>query len=82
MADFLSRQNHKEDKDEEIAGMQVNISNIETSSNIPECMTIWELQHETDQDNSHLQRLKECIIKGWPENKDSKAEDLRPYWTF
>ena len=27
----LSRQNHKEDKDEEIEGMQVKINNIETS---------------------------------------------------
>ena len=35
----------------------------------------------TDQEN-YLQQLKECIIKGWPENKDSIAQDLRPYWTF
>ena len=47
MADLLSRQNHKEDKDEEIEGIQVNVNNIETSTNIPECMMICELQHET-----------------------------------
>ena len=81
MADWLSRQNHKEDKDEEIEGMQVNVNNIKTSTNIPECMMIHELQHETDQDN-HLQQLKECIIKGWPESKDNTAENLRQYWTF
>ena len=62
MSEWLSRQNHKEDKDKEIAGMQVNINNIVTSTNIPECMMIWELQHEIDQDN-HLQQLKECIKK-------------------
>ena len=54
--------NHKLDKDEEIEGMQVNVNNTETSTNIPECMMIHELQHETDQDN-HLQQLKECMIK-------------------
>ena len=43
MADWLSRQNHKEDKDEEIEGMQVNANNIETSMNIPECMMVCEL---------------------------------------
>ena len=79
MADWLSGQNHEEDKNEEIAGMQVNINNIVASTNIPECM-MWELQHDTDQDN-HLQQLK-CIIKGWPENKDSMVQDLRLYWIF
>ena len=51
VADWLSGQNHKEDKDEEIEGMQVNVNNVETSMNIPDCMMICELQHETDQDN-------------------------------
>ena len=55
---WLSRQNHKENKDEEIAGMQVNINTAEITTNIPECMTICELQHETTLDN-HLQQLKE-----------------------
>ena len=67
MIEWLSKQNHKEDKDEDIAGMQVNINNIETSTDIPECIIIHDLQHETDQDN-HFQQLKECIIKGWPES--------------
>ena len=44
-------------------------------------MTIHELQHEMAIDN-HLQQLKECIIKGWPENKDSIPQNHRPYWTF
>ena len=77
IADWLSSQNHKE----EIAGMQVNINSVETATNIPECMLIYELQHETDLDN-HLQQLKECIIKGWPEKKDNITQNFRPYWTF
>ena len=66
ISDWLSRQNNKADKDEVIAGMQVNVNTVETATNIPECMMIHELQHETALD-SHLQQLKECII-----NKDKK----------
>ena len=50
---LLSRQNDKEDKDEEIASMQVKVNTVETATNIPECMMIYELQHETPLDN-HL----------------------------
>ena len=58
MADWLSRQNCKENKDEEIPGMQLNIDAIQTATNIPDCMTIQELQQATSQ-NGHLQELKE-----------------------
>ena len=81
IADWVSRQSHKEDKDEEIAGIQVNINTIETATNIPECMMIYELQHETATDN-HLQQLKEFITKGWPEMKDNTVQNLRLYWKF
>ena len=79
--DSLSRQNYKEDKDEEIAGMQVNINATETATSILECMMIHVLQHEMALD-SHLKQLKECIIKGWPKNKDNIPQNLRPHWTF
>ena len=36
IADWLSRQNHKDDKDKEIAGMQMNVNSVETPTNIPE----------------------------------------------
>ena len=82
----LSRQSNKEermkkDKNEEIAGTQVNVNTVETATNILECLMICKLQHKTALDN-HLQQLKECIRKEWPENKDNIAENLRPYWTF
>ena len=67
IADWLSRQNYKENKDAEIPGMQLNIDAIQTT-NIPDCMTIKQLQQATSQDY-HLQQLKEYIIRGWPENK-------------
>ena len=81
IANWLSRQNHKEDEDEEIVHMQVNVNTVETATNIPEYMTIHELQHETALDN-HLQQLKEHIIKRWPENRDNIPQNLKPYWTF
>ena len=44
LVDWLSRQNHKENKDKEIPGMQLNVDAIETTTNIPDCMKIQQLQ--------------------------------------
>ena len=81
LIDWLSRQNHKENKDMEIPGMQLNIDAIQTMTNIPDCMTIQQLQHATSQAN-HLQQLRGYIIRGWPENKDQIPQDKQTYWTF
>ena len=54
---------HKENKDEEVPGMQINIDVIQTTTNIPDHMTIHELQQAMSQDE-HLQHLKEHIIHG------------------
>ena len=81
IADCLSRQNHKEKEDAKIPGMQLNINAMQATTNIPDCMTIHELQHVTSQDE-HLQQLKEHIIQGWPENRDQIPQDLRMYWTL
>ena len=58
--------------------MQVNINTIQITMNIPECMTIHEMQQAMSQDN-HLQQLKEQVIRGWPGNKDHIAQNLRQY---
>ena len=47
IAGCLSRQHHKENKDAEIPGMQLNSDSIQTTANIPDCMTIHELQQTT-----------------------------------
>ena len=47
MVDRLSRQNHNENKDKEITGMQININAIQSTTNIPECITMLELQAAT-----------------------------------
>ena len=81
IADWLSREHHKENKDGEITGMQLNVDVIQTTTNIPDCMMIQQLQQATSQDN-HLQHLKDYIIRGWPENRDQITQNLQPYWTF
>ena len=58
--------------------MQVNIDAIQTTTNIPDCMTKHKLQKETSQDE-HLQQLKEHNIKGWPEKIDHIPQDIRTY---
>ena len=41
---WLSRQNHKKSKDEEISGMQLNVDAIQTTTNTPDCMMMQQLQ--------------------------------------
>ena len=59
IADWLSQQNHKENKDEAICGMDIGVDAIQMSMTAPECMSIQQLQQATAQDE-HLQWLK-----GW-----------------
>ena len=71
IADWLSRQNHKENKDAEIPGMQLNNDAIH-ANNIPDFMKIHKLQQTTSQDE-YLQYLQEPIIQGWPEDRRSNT---------
>ena len=81
MADWLSRQNHKDDQDEEIEGMQVNINNIEISMNIPECMMICEFQHEKKSIQSFT-TTERMHHEGVAKEQRQCSTELRPYWTF
>ena len=74
-------QNHTENKDDEIHGMDIRVEAIQTSMNILECMSIPQIQQATAQDE-HLQWLKGYIITGWPEIKDQVQQDMRTYWSF
>ena len=69
MADWLFRQNHNENKDEEIKGMQISINAIQLTSYVPECMIFSELKEAASQDQ-HLKQLMKYIIQGWPVDKD------------
>ena len=64
-ADWLSRHNHTEGKDEEIAGMNMNINVVEIWTDIPECMMAEEIRHDVQADN-HLNTLTAYVINDWP----------------
>ena len=76
--DWLYRQNHNENKDEDIKGMRVSINAIQSTTNIPQCMTMHELQETTSQDQ-HLKCFMEYIIQGWPGSKYQLPKDIRTY---
>ena len=59
----------------------LNIDAKQATTNIPECMTVHELQQATPQDE-HLQHPKDHIIKGWPESRDQIPQDMRTYQMF
>ena len=80
-ADWFSRQNHKENNDTETPGMHLNINAMQTTTNIPDCITINELQQAISQD-THLQYLKEQIIQSWLEDRDQIPQDMRTYGIF
>ena len=52
-----------------IHGMDIRVDAIQTSTNVPEYMSIQQIQQATAQDE-HLQQLKGYIIAEWPETKD------------
>ena len=81
IADWLSQHNHMENKDEAIQGMDVKVDAVQTSTNVPECMSIQKMQCTTAQDE-HLQWLKGYINAGWPESKDHLHQDIRASWPF
>ena len=61
--------------------MQLDVDAIQTTTNIPNCMMIQQLQQTALQDD-HLQQLNDYIIRVWPENMDQIQQDMQTYWTF
>ena len=61
IAAWLSRHSHIEDKDEEITGMNLTISKVETCNSIPECMMAEEIRHTVHEDD-HLNTLTLYMI--------------------
>ena len=61
--DWLSCNNHTENKDQEIAGISIHISAISASVNMPVCMSIEDIQVATWEDK-HLQELKTHKLQG------------------
>ena len=81
IADWLSRHNHTEGKDKPIKGMEVQVDTIQATMDMPECVSMAEIQ-QTSSLNNHLQQLKGIIILGWPDSRDELHMDLQPYWSY
>ena len=81
IADWLSQHNHMEGKDKSIKDMDIQVDAIESLVDMPDCISIEEIQ-QTSLENAHLQQLKTFIIAGWLYTKDELQTDIRPYWPY
>ena len=61
--------------------MDIRIDTIQSVTDIPECMSISQLQQTSTQDD-HLQCLKSIITAGWLSMKDELHSNTRPYWFY
>ena len=61
--------------------MDVPVDAIQNSIDMPECISMAEIQQASSQDN-HLQQLKKFIIAGWPDTKDKLHANIRSYWPY
>ena len=77
IANWLLQHNHAEGKDKPIKDVDIRIDAIQSVANIPECVSVSEIQQASTQDD-HLQCLKSFIITGWSNPKDKMQTDLKP----
>ena len=61
--------------------MDVRVDTIQSTTDIPECISILQIQQAMAQ-NKHLQCLKNIIITGWLSTKDKLHINIRPYWSY
>ena len=61
--------------------MDTWVDSIQNSINMPECVSIEEIQQASSQDD-HLQQLKKFIIAEWPGTKDELHANIRPYQPY
>ena len=73
---WLSLNNHTENRNQEIIGINLSVHVISTSVNIPVCTSIEDIQTATHKD-ADLQKLKSYIIKGWPHKKDKVEQSMK-----
>ena len=70
IADWLSRNNHVEGKNKPIKDMDVCMDTIQSSTDMPECISMTEIQQASSQDE-HLQQLKSLSLQDSPTPKMS-----------
>ena len=61
--------------------MDIWVDAIQTATDLPECISMAEIQQASSLDN-HLQQLKGIIITGWPDSRDKLCVDIQPYWSY
>ena len=61
--------------------MELWVDVIQTTTDMLEYLSTADLQQASSQD-SHIQKLKQFIITGWPDSKDEISEELEPYWSY
>ena len=66
IADSLSHYNHTEGKDQEIAGMNINIHTLNMAVNVPVCMSVEDIRNAWGTD-AELQMLQ-TYARGWLQN--------------
>ena len=81
IADWLSQHNHHKGKDELIQDMEIRVDTILSATDIPECISISQVQQAMVQDE-HLQHLKNIIVTGWLSTRDQLHIDIRLYWSY
>ena len=81
VADWLFQHNQEEGRDKPIKDMDLRIDAIQSATNIPECISISQIQQASVLDKP-LQHLKNMIIRGWPSTKDELHGELRSYWSY
>ena len=81
IADWLLWHNHVEGKDKPIKDMDVRVDAKQSMTDIPNCISMAEIQQASAQDD-HPQYLKGFIIEGWPSTKDELHADLKPYCLY
>ena len=61
--------------------MEIQVDMIQTATDMPECVSIAEIQQASSL-NNHLHQLKGIIISGWPDSTDELHPDLQLYWSY
>ena len=61
--------------------METRVDTIQSATDIPEYMSISQVQQAMAQDEQ-LQCLKNIIIAGWPNITDELHINIRPYWSY
>ena len=71
----------KENKDDDIPDMKINFDAIHITTDIPNYMTIQEIQQVMTKDD-HLQELREHITRSCFQSGNEVLQEIRSYWTF